>query len=164
MTAGPPGVSQVIWATRGRTWGFRFLLNGGLSDPLPLYDEAFGQMANAPSAWVEGSGHVALRFPDPMGRRDTAGRLIPHEFIVPKEFTSSINSVESGVHEIWPLVSAAFARFWDNERPPSNEEVLRVVAPHERLGGGFARSSPDSSHPPLEAVTRTRGRRRPTGA
>ena len=25
---------SLIWATRGRTWGFRFLLNGGFADPL----------------------------------------------------------------------------------------------------------------------------------
>ena len=31
----------LIWATRGRTWGFRFLRDGGLEDPLDTYEEAF---------------------------------------------------------------------------------------------------------------------------
>jgi hypothetical protein len=117
----------LIWATRGRTWGFRFLLAGGLSDPLPHYEKAFGEVGDAPTAYVKDSRQVALRFPDPLRRRDAASRVIPHEFIVPRELGVSINSVESGVLEIWPLVSDTYARFWDKERPPSAAEVLRDV-------------------------------------
>ena len=41
---------SVIWATRGRTWGFRFLLDAGLSDPLADYERAFGDLRGAPTA------------------------------------------------------------------------------------------------------------------
>ena len=68
---------SVIWATRGRTWGFRFLLSVGLSDPLPDYERAFGDLRDAPTAWLRQDGQVALRFPDPLGRQDSAGRVIP---------------------------------------------------------------------------------------
>ena len=34
---------SLIWATRGRTWGFRFLRDGGFPDPLPVYDLAFSR-------------------------------------------------------------------------------------------------------------------------
>ena len=32
---------RFIWATRGRDWGFKFLRDGGFSDPLPIYEAAF---------------------------------------------------------------------------------------------------------------------------
>lgn len=128
MTADPDRASLLIWATRGRTWGFRFLLAGGLSDPLPHYERVFGEVGDAPTACVKDSRQVALRFPDPLGRRDAASRIIPHEFIVPSELGGSINSVEAGVLEIWPMVSDTYARFWDKEHPPSSADVLRDVA------------------------------------
>ena len=39
---------KLIWATRGRTWGFRFLRDGGFEDPLPVYDEAFSEVGDEP--------------------------------------------------------------------------------------------------------------------
>ncbi len=33
-----------IWATRGRTWGFRFLRKGGYEDPLGVYEDAFSKV------------------------------------------------------------------------------------------------------------------------
>src|SRR5690606_6305373 len=42
---------NLVWATRGRSWGFRFLLNGGLSDPLPTYERIFAHSANEPTTW-----------------------------------------------------------------------------------------------------------------
>ena len=34
-------VVNLIWATRGRTWGFRFLLDGEYASPLATYESAF---------------------------------------------------------------------------------------------------------------------------
>jgi hypothetical protein len=61
-----------IWATRGRTWGFRFLRSGGLEDPLGVYEDTFSQIGDQPKAWRRVADKVALRFPDPDGRRDAA--------------------------------------------------------------------------------------------
>ena len=38
MRRGEELTARLIWATRGRSWGFRFLLKGGLSDPLMAYE------------------------------------------------------------------------------------------------------------------------------
>ena len=54
-----------IWATRGRTWGFRFVRDGGLPDPLVVYDTAFSGVGDEPEAWRRNAETVALRFPDP---------------------------------------------------------------------------------------------------
>ena len=61
---------RLIWATRGRSWGFRFLLKGGLSDPLLVYERSFADAKEEPAACHRAAGKVALRFPDPLGRRD----------------------------------------------------------------------------------------------
>ena len=39
-----------IWATRGRTWGFRFLRTGGLQDPLGTYEAIFSKIGGW-AAW-----------------------------------------------------------------------------------------------------------------
>lgn len=104
--------TQLIWATRGRSWGFRFLLDAGFEDPLAEYERAFAGVSEAPTAFAFTDGQVALRFPDPDGRRDAAGRTIPHEFVVFGEFASGIDSVDAGVDQVWPLVRDAFARTW----------------------------------------------------
>jgi hypothetical protein len=113
----PP--ERLIWATRGRSWGFRFLLNGGLSDPLPDYERIFANLEDDPTTWHRAGGKVALRFPDPLGRRDSAGRVIPHEFVVFGDLADEIESVEDGLQHVWPRVAEAYARVWDAEGPPS---------------------------------------------
>jgi hypothetical protein len=73
---------KLVWATRGRTWGFRFLLDGGFSDPLPVYERAFGGIEGESTTCQRVGSHVALRFPDLQGRQDAAGRTIPHDVVV----------------------------------------------------------------------------------
>ena len=76
-----------------------------------------------PATWRRAAGTVALRFPDPLGRRDASGRVIPHEFVVFGDLADEIESVEDGLTHIWPLVAEAYARVWDAERPPSPENL-----------------------------------------
>jgi hypothetical protein len=115
--------SRLIWATCGRSWGFRFLLTGELTDPLPVYDRVFADLEDEPAAWRRAAGKVALRFPDPLGRKDAAGRVIPHEFVVSGDLADRIESVEDGRQLVWPRVEAAYARVWDAERPPSAADL-----------------------------------------
>lgn len=120
---------RLIWATRGRSWGFRFLLKGGLSDPLLVYERSFADLQDEPTTCHRAAGKVALRFPDPLGRRDASGRVIPHEFVLFGDLADDIESVEDGLQQVWPLVAEAYAAVWDTERPPSVAE-LRLTAKH----------------------------------
>ena len=117
---------NLVWATRGRTWGFRFLLDGGYSDPLPVYERAFGGTEGHSTTCRHAGSHVALRFPDPQGRRDAAGRTIPHDVVVLPPMAQEIHSVEDGQRLIWPLLADAFARLWDLPEPPSPDEVTQA--------------------------------------
>lgn len=112
---------SLIWATRGRIWGFRFLLDGGFEDPLLEYDTAFSGVEDAPEVCRRVGEKVALRFPDPLGRKDTAGRVIPHEFVVFGSLADEVDSVEDGLRLVWhqPRVAAEFARIWKLPAPPS---------------------------------------------
>ncbi|MEU4419647.1 hypothetical protein AB0F81_03415 [Actinoplanes sp. NPDC024001] len=111
---------SLIWATRGRTWGFRFLLKGGFEDPLPEYDAAFSGAGDDPEICHRAGARVALRFPDPQGRKDAAGRVIPHEFVVSGPLTEQIATVEDGFRVIWgrPEVAGEFERIWQSPEPP----------------------------------------------
>lgn len=113
---------KLIWATRGRSWGFRFLLKGGQLDPLPHYERIFAGLGDDPNAWRRVGGEVALRLADPMGRRDASGRVIPHEFVV-EDLAGEIDSVEDGRRKVWPLVDGIYARIWMSEEPPSDADV-----------------------------------------
>lgn len=104
--------AKVIWATRGRSWGFRFLLDAGFEDPLSEYERAFAGASDAPTAYVASGERVAFRFPDPDSRRDSSGRVIPHEFVIMGDVANEILSVETGQRQVWPLVQDAFARTW----------------------------------------------------
>ncbi|OZD37380.1 hypothetical protein CH252_33375 [Rhodococcus sp. 06-1477-1B] len=117
MSSNPAHSASLIWATRGRTWGFRFLLDAGLSDPLPVYERAFEDLSDAPTAWRRLNGQVALRIPDPLGRRDSARRVIPHEFVIFGDLAAAVDSVEDGLDEVWPLVSDMYASIWESPNP-----------------------------------------------
>jgi hypothetical protein len=109
---------SLIWATRGRSWGFRFLRSGGFEDPLTVYETAFSGVEDRSEACRRLAETatlpemVALRFPDPSGRRDQAGRVIPHDFVVLRPLADEVDSVEDGRQLIWPLVARDFERVW----------------------------------------------------
>lgn len=115
--------SQLIWATRGHTWGFRFLLDAGFSDPLHEYERAFAGLPDAPAAWGRAGRAVALRLPDPQGRRDFSGRVIPHEFVVFGDMVDVVDSVDDGLHRLWPLVERAYERVWNADAAPSVDDL-----------------------------------------
>ena len=117
---------NLVWATRGRSWGFRFLLDGGSTDPLPVYDHAFAGTEGEPPMCRRVGTQVALRFPDPEGRSDEAGRVIPHDIVVLPPLADDVRSVEDGQRIVWPLLADVFARLWDLERPPSASDIRRA--------------------------------------
>lgn len=118
---------SLIWATRGRKWGFRFLLDGGLADPLGVYEHAFTAMGDAETGCCQVGQHVALRIPDPLDRKDSAGRVIPHDFVVIGPHASSVTSVTDGLQLVWPRVKDIYAQVWDRDVPPSIEGMQSIL-------------------------------------
>jgi len=108
----------LIWATRGRTWGFRFLLSGGFPDPLPEYEKAFAAVPGTAEAVLAGDGFVAARFLDPEGRCDQSGRPIPHEFVLYGDQAEGITTVQDARAILWPLVRERYAEVFDRAEPP----------------------------------------------
>ncbi|GAA1034830.1 hypothetical protein GCM10009557_40650 [Virgisporangium ochraceum] len=110
---------SLIWATRGRAWGFRFLLDGGYDDPLGEYEATFSGVGDEPEVCRRVGDRVALRFPDPLERRDAAGRVIPHDFVVSGPSAEGLDSVEDGLRRVWqqPGVADRFDRIWDGPPP-----------------------------------------------
>ncbi|WP_051274735.1 hypothetical protein [Cellulomonas sp. URHD0024] len=117
----------LVWATRGRSWGFRFLLDGGYRDPLPTYERAFAGVEDEGTVCRRVGTLVALRFPDPEGRRDEAGRPIPHDVVLMPPLSDGALSFEEAQGLVWPLLREAFERLWDQPRPPSRADVRRAL-------------------------------------
>lgn len=107
-----------IWATRGRSWGFRFLRDAGIDDPRAEYLRRFSGIENDMPAYRKEGDVVAVRFPDPQGRQDSAGRVIPHEFIVFPPASDAITSVEDAIRELWPAVAPTFDLIWGHPEAP----------------------------------------------
>lgn len=124
MTEPRPAAESLIWATCGRRWGFRFLLTAGLRDPLATYERAFAVLGDEPQGCYREGEWVALRISDPLGRRDAAGRVIPHDFVLVGDALALVTSVEDGLRLVWPLVADAYARVWDADGPPSAADLF----------------------------------------
>lgn len=138
MSVTPDLGERLIWATRGHNWGFRFLLRGGKTDPLLEYERIFRELADDPLTWGRVGAKVALRFPDPHGRRDAARRVIPHEFVVSGDAADRIESAEGGRDQVWPLVAEVYAGVWDATTPPADADIrdaLRSAAAGGRPEG-----------------------------
>lgn len=118
---------SLIWATRGRSWGFRFLLFGGYTDPLSTYERAFAGVEDDAEVYERADERVALRFSDPLDRKDAAGRIIPHDFVVWGPLADDIHSVEEGIQSVWPLVADVYARVWMKETSPSVQEIQSAI-------------------------------------
>ncbi len=103
----------MIWATRGHSWGFRFIRDGGFDDPLGEYERSFANAAGGGSYYERAADRVVLRFIDPEGRNDRSGRPIPHEFVLFGTEASSVNSLEDGIREVWPLIEQEYERIWN---------------------------------------------------
>ena len=116
---------RLIWATRGRDWGFRFVRSGGFSDPLPVYESAFAGSEAVTETCAHVGDRVALRMLDPEGRTDRAERVIPHEFVVFEPLAAEIHTVDDGRRLVWPLVADEFARIW-NQPPPRPAAAVRA--------------------------------------
>lgn len=118
---------NLVWATRGRGWGFRFLLDGGFEDPFPVYDSAFAGVEGESTVYQRSASWVALRFPDPLGRRDDAGRVIPQDLVVLPPLADEVRSVEEGILVVWPLIADVYAAVWDEPHPPSGSSVRAAL-------------------------------------
>ena len=114
---------KLIWATRGRTWGFRFLLDGGLPDPLEEYEAAFTGAESGSPVCQRTSRRIALRFDDPLGRTDASGRVIPHDLVLLPPLDARVTSVEEGTRLLWPVISEAYSLLWNQPAAPSPADV-----------------------------------------
>jgi hypothetical protein len=83
-----------------------------------MYEEAFSEVGDQPEAFRRVANNVVLRFPDPNGRRDAAGRIIPHDFVLIGRWADGINSLEDGRQRIWHEVADDFEDVWNKPDPP----------------------------------------------
>ena len=108
---------SILWATRGLHWGFRFLLDGDSNSPLATYRQAFGRSHARRELCDVYEAYTAVRFEDPMGRTDDAGRIIPHDFVLEGDMAKGVTSVGAALEIIWPLVAQRYAAIWDQDDP-----------------------------------------------
>jgi len=80
-----------------------------------------------PAAWHRSDEKIAVRFPDPEGRLDEAGRVIPHEFVLFGNWAQENSSLEDIVQLVWPLVAEEFKEVWDK---PTDERLLDHTGRH----------------------------------
>ncbi|MBP1301442.1 hypothetical protein [Curtobacterium sp. 1310] len=109
-----------LWSTRGRTWGFRFLHTAGVANPLAVYEEAFAGTQGMPETFRRRDRALAVRFPDPDGRTDRAGRVIPHEFVVLAPDNTIFQDADAARQALWDEVRDPYAAVWAQSSPPAS--------------------------------------------
>lgn len=108
----------IVHATRGKARGFTFPQHGGLNHPLREYDKSGLTRDMSDTAFIRYGNRnekIAARFLDPLGRKDLAGRPIPHEVLLPEEMARGIKSHSDVVSKIWPLIKDTYAPFYRSE-------------------------------------------------
>jgi hypothetical protein len=110
---------NIIWATRGKSWGFRFLRTGGIPNPLAVYERAFVGAEGASMTFERRAETIAVRFTDPDGRTDRAGRVIQHDFVILSGETDDLRNVEDARAILWPMVREDFDDFWERPTAPA---------------------------------------------
>lgn len=103
--------TNIIHSSRGHTKGFHFLERGGINNPLAEREKA-GISDSTPIGTFKRYGNnlekAFVSFHDPLGRRDFAGRVIPHEVHLPKHLAEGVNTHEEAVNKAWPLIKDKF--------------------------------------------------------
>jgi len=100
------------------------LLDGGYPDPLPIYDEVFSHVGDEREVCRPVGENVALRFPDPLERKDVAGRVIIHEFVVFAPLAAEVATVNEGIQRVWnqPSIGTRYSDIWNLPDPDSDLE------------------------------------------
>lgn len=101
----------IVHSSRGHSKGFHFLQRGGLDNPLKELERA-GVGDSTPVGTFKRYGDnlekVYASFHDPLGRKDAAGRLIPHEVFLPESLAKGVNNHDEAVKKAWPLIKDTY--------------------------------------------------------
>lgn len=103
-----------LWATRGYSWGFRFLRQNIVGDPLPLYEGAFSLSQGEDECFHRFEGGVAIRFVDPEGRKDRSGREIVHDFVLDGAAVGRAASYDEVRDTVWKEVQEEYEALWES--------------------------------------------------
>ena len=127
--------NDILWSSRGKDWGFRILQHPTIFECewLDVYKEVFGNSKDDEGFYERTQVRIGLiekkcvgiRFLDPELRCDSAGRVIPHEFIVFGQSSLALEDNTDWVH-LWPIVSEDYAILY----PMSLREVQVRFLPY----------------------------------
>lgn|GEM_PF-765187 len=127
--------NDILWSSRGKDWGFRILQRPTTfeCDWLDVHKEVFGNSKDDEGFYLRTQVRIGLiekkcvgiRFLDPELRCDSAGRVIPHEFIVFGQSSLALEDNTDWVH-LWPVVSEDYAILY----PMSLREVQERFLPY----------------------------------
>lgn len=118
---------SLLWAARGRSWGFRFLADGGYSEPLRVYEKAFRGVEGDATVFRPFGGGAVFRLPDPLERRDDAGRVLTHD-IVSADPLLGLGTLDDAFAIVWPRLAPAYEQVWDRARPPTRDDIQALLA------------------------------------
>lgn len=116
MAAEPVGI---VHASRTKNKGFTFPGRGGLSDPFIEWEKAgFKSNVNVVGTrrYGERNEKIAASFPDPLGRKDRAGRPINHEVMIPEEVAKNIHNLDDVPNIAWSMIKDTYNALYDADK------------------------------------------------
>lgn len=116
----PP--TDIIHMARGKNRGMAFHRQGDTPDFFSVFDKLGMNEDGAGNNFFkraeDGSGLIAARFVDPLGRSDFAGRPIAHDVVIPRSMTSGLNNLEDVKTKIWPQIQPTYDQFYQDSLVP----------------------------------------------
>jgi hypothetical protein len=117
---------HILWSTRGLDWGFSLVLVPKLKcqDWLRVRDAIFGGSSNDGDFFKRDSiglcgsreEYAAVRFLDPKGRKDRAGRVIPHEFVIFGPSSNPFNDGATLKEAAWKQAESCYKEIFADRR------------------------------------------------
>lgn len=113
--------TDLIYGTRAKYHGFTLLKKGDTPDVLSIFEKGLGRDRLDVDNFFEkfDGGKIAASFLDLQGRKDFAGRVIPHMIIIPADKAQGINSIDDVKTKIWPTLEKTYQAFYDQYEKPS---------------------------------------------
>lgn len=104
-----PDLENIAFFSKPKNRGFQIFNDGNHPKPLSLLDEVFGTKQDVRDELIDSPYGLGVTLSDPQGRKDRAGRTIPHVIIIPNSMRSDIRSVQDVQDKIWPLLEESYA-------------------------------------------------------
>lgn len=108
-----PDLENLMHFTRTKNRGFSVFNDGNHPKPMTMANKIMGDDWDTSDKLMDTDRGLGVLLTDPEGRKDRAGRDIPHLIIMPNSMRDEIRSVDDVREKVWPALKDDYAAVYD---------------------------------------------------